>query len=157
MWGKAVSGSLKGTTLQDIPVTVAQWSDWKKKYPSTQVLSLNTGYLRDYGRNPYEGYTASDKLMFPLEKIRLELAPKARVVGIFLNGVAKAYSLEGLGRRKGGRMEDRFGETPVVIEWIQELDDVKVHDILGKPIPAVRTYWFVWQLFYPDTEVYTGA
>ena len=62
---QAVSGPMKGMKLQVIPAEHTEWADWKQRYPATQVLSIETGYERDYSRNPYAGYGMSRQLYFP--------------------------------------------------------------------------------------------
>jgi len=31
-----------------------------------------------------------------------------------------------------------------------------VFDVDGEEIPSTISYWFAWQAFHPDTEVYTA-
>jgi len=66
--GKPVVGPLidANISLPTLPLTITNWGTWKKNYPSTQVLSDDTGYLRDYGSGvSYQDYFASSELMFP--------------------------------------------------------------------------------------------
>lgn len=51
--GKAVAGPLTGTSLRLLPSTVTTWHQWREEYPATTVLSFQTGYQRDYSRDPY--------------------------------------------------------------------------------------------------------
>ena len=66
--GRPVVGELTGSGIQlkTLPVAITTWSNWLATHPNTTVLSLNTGYNRDYtpGR-PYGGYFSSAELMFP--------------------------------------------------------------------------------------------
>jgi hypothetical protein len=52
----AIAGVLTGTELDLIPVTMVRWADWRTAHPDGLVLSRETGFSRDYGRNPYVGY-----------------------------------------------------------------------------------------------------
>ncbi|MCA1783251.1 MAG: DUF3179 domain-containing protein [Dermatophilaceae bacterium] len=54
----AIAGVLTGTELDLIPVTTVRWADWRAAHPEGRVLSRETGFSRDYGRNPYVGYDA---------------------------------------------------------------------------------------------------
>ena len=54
----AIAGVLTGTELDLIPVTMVRWADWRTAHPDGLVLSRETGFSRDYGRNPYVGYDA---------------------------------------------------------------------------------------------------
>jgi len=54
--GKAIVGDLTGTNLEFLPSAIISWVDFKSKHPEGQVLSIETGFSRSYGRNPYSGY-----------------------------------------------------------------------------------------------------
>ncbi len=54
--GEAMVGPMTGTRLTPLPAQMATWADWQDLHPDTLVLSRNTGYQRDYGRNPFAGY-----------------------------------------------------------------------------------------------------
>ena len=63
--GKLADGSIE---LKRLPVVVSTWQAWHARHPDTQVLSLETGHLRDYTPgNPYGSYFASPDTMFPAE------------------------------------------------------------------------------------------
>ncbi len=70
---EAVTGSMAGTRLKLLPLEHTTWGDWRKRHPTTTVLSLETGFTRDYARNPYRGYENNPSLMFPV-------AQSARVI-----------------------------------------------------------------------------
>ena len=50
---KAVTGPMAGASLEILPAEHTSWEDWKTRHPDTQVLSFNTGYSRNYSRDPY--------------------------------------------------------------------------------------------------------
>lgn len=54
--GVAVTGDMAGTSLDLLPATETTWASWKKSHPQTVVLSFNTGYRRDYTRDPYSDW-----------------------------------------------------------------------------------------------------
>ena len=65
---KAVSGPLVNQELEVLPTTNTTWENWKDKYPDSFVLSEETGFNRDYSRNPYPDYSSSSNLYFPVSK-----------------------------------------------------------------------------------------
>lgn len=81
--GTAVAGFLTGTELERIPVATVPWGQWAAQNPDAWVLSKETGFDRDYGRNPYQGYdeAASDPFLFD-EEADPRLLPKERVVAV---------------------------------------------------------------------------
>ncbi|MEM6701324.1 MAG: DUF3179 domain-containing protein [Acidobacteriota bacterium] len=67
MAGSPVIGPLVGKDIQLRPgsVVTTRWKEWKRRHPDTKVLSLDTGYDRDYGEGvAYKEYFATDELMF---------------------------------------------------------------------------------------------
>ncbi len=81
--GRAVAGVLTGTELERIPVATVPWDQWLAAHPDGWVLSRQTGFERDYGRNPYQSYDQPDAEPFLFDgKSDPRLPPKERVVGI---------------------------------------------------------------------------
>src|SRR5437870_5629196 len=62
---RAIAGPLKGEKLTPVALTHTTWADWKARHPDTLVLSAETGFSRDYSRDPYAGYESSSRIMFP--------------------------------------------------------------------------------------------
>jgi Protein of unknown function (DUF3179) len=59
--GRAVVGTLIGEELEFIPMSTMGWGDFLEAFgPDAAVLSKETGFTRDYGRNPYVGYDNID-------------------------------------------------------------------------------------------------
>lgn len=149
----AVSGPQAGTRLQKLPAKRMSWKSWKKQYPQTRVLSTDTGYYRDYSIDPYEDYYRIGGIMFPVGDVRTDLTPKAQVLGININGQARAYPLSEL-KKHSGIIEDRLGGELIRIEVDAEGQVVDVTDANQKSVPHIYAYWFAWQAFHRETEVY---
>jgi hypothetical protein len=142
--------------VEKIPAERTLWKHWLKNHPQTTVLSTDTGYHRDYNTDPYEGYYRAQGIMFPVGDVRTDLAAKEMVLGVEVNGAAKAYPLSQLAR-KSGILKDEIGENPVQIVLSKEGQVMNVLDHQARTIPAIFAYWFAWQAFYLDTEVYAGV
>jgi hypothetical protein len=83
--GAPVVGALvgQGIELEPLHVVTTTWSEWKKRHPRTLVLSLETGYQRDYSEGAaYREYFSSDRLMFGVPKLDARLPNKAEVVAL---------------------------------------------------------------------------
>ena len=81
--GKPVVGPLidKGIELLTYPVVTTTWGEWEKQHPETEVLSLSTGYDRNYDEGEaYKNYYATDELMFPVPLMDQRLPNKAEVL-----------------------------------------------------------------------------
>ena len=61
----AVTGALMGQSLELLRSRITTWKAWREAHPETTVLSKQTGYDRDYGQTPYEGYETSDDALLP--------------------------------------------------------------------------------------------
>ncbi|MEM7724169.1 MAG: DUF3179 domain-containing protein [Pseudomonadota bacterium] len=94
--GEPISGPLvdSGITLAQRPVVITEWARWRDANPGTRVLSLDTGFVRNYGSGVvYQEYFASDDLMFPALVDEQENRQKDYVFGVRLAGGAKAWPL----------------------------------------------------------------
>ncbi len=115
--GEAIVGDLTGTKLQFLPSAIISWEDFKTKYPEGQVLSIQTGFPRSYGRNPYPGYDNINSYPFAfVGDLDNELPSMARVLGILLDdGSGGAFSLDLL--MEAQVLNETLGETPIAIFW----------------------------------------
>jgi len=91
----------------------------------TLVLSKDTGYVRSYGGDPYQGYYTSDEVWFPLEHRDQRLHPKTLVYGIVIGESQKAYPRETMTQH--GVINDQVGGTSVAVWGFQD-NPTRVYD-----------------------------
>ncbi len=151
---KAVSGKHKGKRLTSLPVVHTTWLDWKTQNPETLVLSRETGYSRQYDHSPYQDYLKQPKLMFPVSASSRRYHPKEDVFGVEINGQYKVYPFIEL-EKSARKFTDIINGQSVIIRYSKQHRSAAVYDDQGKQLPGVRTFWFAWYAFYPETEVYT--
>ena len=183
--GLAVVGESTGQLLEKIPMDTVMWKDWKKTHPDTQVLSRQTGFIRDYDRSPYGGYDTNSRIFFPINNKDDRLHPKEIVFGVEFDGVAKAYSDKDVKEEK--LINDVVNGVPIVVVLDNNLNTVKIFerildgetltfelsddkivdnngnewtvaDMNGK-LEVVDTFghfWFSWASFFQDTELYNA-
>lgn len=149
---KAVTGPAVGKELTWLPSEHLTWRAWQEKYPHTEVLSTNTGHRRNYRGNAYASYFASEKTMFPVPHSRKELLNKAWVIGVIIDGKAKAYPVNDLATDNA--IEDKVGNKQIIIHYDAEKRSPQVTDLQGAQIPSVMVFWFAWQAFYPQTDLW---
>ncbi|MEX0995598.1 MAG: DUF3179 domain-containing protein [Flavobacteriaceae bacterium] len=154
---EAVAGPLKGTNLQILPTANTTWKNWKERYPNTLVLSKDTGFNRNYSRNPYPGYDNSDAIYFPLANYDDRYPPKEYVIGIEVNGKFKAYPFSELDKLNKKEFTDVFQDKAFRIVYDSEAKSAEVFDENGNAYPAVTNFWFAWVAFHPDTFVFQGS
>lgn len=113
--GQAIAGELAGGQLQFYPAAIVSWQDFKSAYPAGLVLSRQTGYSRDYGRNPYAGYDNVNTAPFLYRGTPTPdtLPAVARVLTVAVNGEAVAYPYDVL--RQVRVVNDTVSDTPIVV------------------------------------------
>ena len=128
--GRPVVGALTGSgiTLKTRPVVITSWDEWKKREPKTKVLSLDTGFKRDYAPGAaYARYFESDKLMFPTRVDEKAFKAKAYV-----------FALRGQGREKAWPLA-YFEKAPVINDSIGETKIVLIGDVKTRTVRAYKT------------------
>ena len=115
--GRGVIGVLDGVQLVRVPAQVTSLADFAEAYPTGEVLSRETGFERDYGRNPYRGYDQEDDppMLLIGEDIDERLPPKARVVTFSVSDDIVAVPWARL--EEEGVVTATVGERDVVILW----------------------------------------
>ena len=88
LWGRPVIGKLadENIELERMSIVTTTWREWRKRHPDTKVLSLDTGYTRDYNEGAaYKEYFATDDLMFTVPKLDKRLKNKDEVLGLIFS------------------------------------------------------------------------
>ena len=110
---------------------------WSARYPDTRVLSLDTGFVRDYAEG---AATKVDRdwptTLFPVSHVDDRLPAKARVLGVIVDGAHRAYPLEALER--AGIVHDKIGGQPVVLLSAGRGLGVTVYDATGLTIDRLE-------------------
>ena len=117
--GRAVVGVLAGEQLEPIASPLMSWGEFAEAYPTGQVLDWTaTGFDRDYGHNPYEGYDNPDTKPFLFRGIVDDRErAKQRVVGISVGEAAVAYPLNLLADGERTVTPITVGDQDLVILW----------------------------------------
>jgi Protein of unknown function (DUF3179) len=152
--GEPVSGPLanSGMRLKIRPVTISTWKAWRAAHPDTRVLSLDTGFKRDYGSGiVYADYFASPELMFPaFVRDESRIKRKDYVFGIRELDVARAWPLAAFGEEK--IINDSFAGRPVVLIGNAATRTVRAYErggntfTSGKDETALKSGKEVWKL-----------
>lgn len=151
----AISGPLKGTRLAAVALTHTTWADWRRRHAATEVLSRDTGFQRDYDRDPYAGYDRIQRLMFDVEHRDDRFPLKEWVLGVELGGKSKAYPFSVLARAVNpkGELVDTLAGQRLRVRYDPEHGTAEAFDANGRTLPGVMAFWFAWVAFHPDTEV----
>jgi len=153
LMARAVTGPRIGERLKMLHIEHTTWRDWRQHHPQTRVLSRHTGYSRDYDHDPYAAYRRREGTMFPVRNADHRLPSKAWVIGLSLDGQARAWEVSAL-VRAGERRENWHGRQ-LIIRYYANGNRAEVMDAAsGRTLPTVSLYWFAWAAFHPETELY---
>jgi hypothetical protein len=112
--GEAVVGDLTGKKLRRLPAQMISFGQFASAFPKAQVLSQQTGFQRDYGRNPHFRYDTIDGRPSHFRgKPDPRLKPMERVIGVEIGNLAKAYPYSISRTRRV--IYDRLGAQELVI------------------------------------------
>ncbi|AGN00649.1 hypothetical protein L593_03490 [Salinarchaeum sp. Harcht-Bsk1] len=181
----AIAGDHVGHELQEFEVTWTTFGRWTGAHPDTAILSEDTGYVRDYGDDPYGEYNPKDAyyqnrgIFFDVTNEDDRLHPKTVVMGARTADGALAIEKEAI--RSAGVRETTVGGTPFVAVYEPSLDTAVVYrnaedrdlghdgerptvdgeafDPESLPLERVISFdamWFAWAADYPNTALVTA-
>ena len=112
--GEAIVGHHTGGTLRILPSQMIPFDQFQQSYPNGLVLSRDTGFQRDYGRNPYTGYEFGKGPIMPVRSSRpTTLRPMEKLVVVKNGKGYRAWPVSQLARN--GVIEDRLDGQPIVL------------------------------------------
>ena len=115
--GEAIAGDLTGTRLEFLPAAIVSWEDFRAAHPDGLVLSVETGYARAYGQNPYVGYDDVNNSPFHYRGPETpgQLRPMTRVLAVERNGDVVAFPYGTLEELRA--VNESVGGEEVVVLW----------------------------------------
>lgn len=183
MLASGLSGSHRGEFLEEFQVTWTTWERWRETHPDTVVLTEDTGFVRDYGGDPYGGYNppsgyySDENTLFAPLATDDRFEKKTVVLGVRNADGAMAVPKERVRERRivDGTVRDvRYVtvydpslDTGYVyrnpddqsVEYDDGLVTVDGEDFEPDSLPLEReiafdAMWFAWYGYYPSTVVH---
>lgn len=126
--GGGVTGVNRGRALRPVPLVMETWETWLKAHPDTVVLSIaRDSRASDFTRprstvtsrgieesdQPYGAYATKVSTYYP--RVVRGIVDGSRVLGVFLDGRAKAYALATLQRRRA--IDDLVARRPILVSF----------------------------------------
>jgi len=115
--GEAISGPLKGSSLELYPFVRTTWKEWRRRYPNTLVLKPLPGYdermpnlSRLIKKSMFSADGAAPAKAFGHDD---RLRPREVIAGLRVGTDEKAYALSQL--RIARVVNDRVGGVPVLV------------------------------------------
>ena len=112
--GKALEGSMAGTQMEMLPLTMTTWQQWLELYPDTTVLSDDTPYQNAYRTVEPGRAGIGPQFMSTIINWDDRLPENTLVLGVTAGGAYRAYPLDELARTSGVVNEELGGE-PIVV------------------------------------------
>jgi len=110
--GNAAAGELKGTKLKELPYEQTTLRAWLIKHPGSLILQPDPHFVSDYNDlKNYDRLQAVDKDSTLINKDTL--VRKSWVVGVVINGQAKAYDWRHLSKKH--LLNDSLEKTPLLL------------------------------------------
>ncbi len=155
--GEAIRGELTGAMLEVLPSDQMRFGEWRAQFPGGNVLSKETGIARVYGLDPYGSYyTDNDSLIGRISNEDDRLDRKEFVLGVVINGQAKAYHTDAV--KRDGTVRDVVAGETIIAEYDQTLDVVRIYqegdEGVRTRINPFANFWFSWAAVHPDTQLY---
>lgn len=135
--GKAVVGPLAGSSLRFLPSTVTTWGQWREQHPATTVLSFQTGYQRDYSRDPYGD--------LPLDR-RVALV-------VSIGTAATIYPYAEL-KKARPLIKDALGGTEFVIAFDSKNNTATVQGQKSDQLSHFVAFVADARAFYPEAKIF---
>jgi Protein of unknown function (DUF3179) len=108
--GKAIYGPLQGATLELVLSDELTFGEWRTEFPNGQVLAPVAKYTKEYEPN-WEPEVA--KLPVVISFPGTELKSRDVVIGLTINGVARAYPWETFAKQSP--VVDHVNGTPLLL------------------------------------------
>ena len=178
--GEAITGTLKGTTLPEIPRIQVTLKQWLELYPNSLIMQGDTTFAKEYSKDyAFERGFSKRKLT---GTDTASWGDKSWVVGVTVNGRSKAFDWNRLRRER--IVNEVVGGTPVVVVIGPDstsyfaferpsptarfavrgdsiVADGHAYALSGngtsgrlEPINASQEFWHSWRTFQPETERY---
>lgn len=152
--GEAVVGSLTGTKLALYPSQVIPFKTVRERYPQAEVLSTDTGYIRDYSLYPYGNYNSTSDLYFPVSITDTRLPAKEIMYIVNFNDRSVAFKVSDLKPGVVARVNVAGKELSVELKN----GEITASSLGGTPLPSYTAMWFAWAVYHQkDGVVWTAA
>ncbi len=114
--GEGIIGEWTGDDLDVFPLATVSWATFRDANPDGVVLSRDTGFDRDYGRNPYPGYDDVDGVPFLFQgEVDGRYTALTRIVGVEADEEAVGIPLQDL--RDARVITGEIAGKPLVALW----------------------------------------
>jgi cytochrome c biogenesis protein CcdA len=138
--GRSLAGEFVGTELALRPFQLLTLGEVRARHPDALVLSADTGYTRDYERNPYGDYEVNDQFLFAPSTLDERYPPKLIMAAFLVNG--ERVAIPWLALREAGELIAEVAGDEVTARAVG--GELEVLDADGRVVPFYFEMWFSW-------------
>lgn len=137
MLGRSVTGAPPGLELTHHPIHWSTWRNVKALELDGKVLTTNTGYLREYGGDPYgshelnSSYYFNDTVLFPLMAETDTWFPKKTVTGLRIG--QRNFVLDPIELREAESILFKWENQSYLIFWDEGLETTRIFNQTDYP------------------------
>ncbi len=110
--GKAIQGPMQGKRLNAVFCDELTFATWRQEHPEGRVLRPDEKVASQYEAEDWESQYEKFRVVTPVDPADT-LKPRTLLVGIDINGTAKAYPVEAL--QKQQLILDEIGDSPIFV------------------------------------------
>jgi len=151
---QAITGDSAGERLVVHPYQVLRWNVVRDNYSQTEVLSRETGFSRNYDRNPYINFYHEKDIMFPLTHTDDTIETKELIRGVVIDNIPAAFTVLDIMTSDEQTKTETIGEETITATYNSTMATIEFTDNSGEQIQSYEAFWFCWVAHYPQTELF---
>jgi len=150
--GATLAGSFHPAELSLEPFQLLTIGEIRTIYPDAQVLSEDTGYPRDYARNPYAGYEDDNRFVFEPSGINTTFPPKT--IMVVFRSDELTFAAPWLALREANQATVSTEDKNFTLT-VSEVGELNIRDGSNSTYPFYFEMWFSVAMQNPDIVVIT--
>lgn len=147
--GKALAGKYFGQELQRVSFQLLTIGEVRTKYKDASVLSEDTGYNRNYDRNPYSRYDEKEDFIFSPSLNDSSYPSKTIFVAFKVEDIPVA--IPWLVIQEGKTYQTKINNQ--IISFRKENKDLVITDDKNRIIPFYFEMWFSWAVQHQNKRI----
>ncbi|MBT8216732.1 MAG: DUF3179 domain-containing protein [Acidimicrobiia bacterium] len=130
--GEGLVGEYAGEQLTFVPSSISNFGDYARRHPDGLVLGPDQGFGRQYGYNPYIGYSSRSTPygFFNAADLDTRYAALERVVNVTVDGTTRAYPFSVI--EPLGAVNDTVDGADIVVLWGGDTADALDNDQIAR-------------------------
>lgn len=146
--GTAVVGDRTGEKLTVYPSQVLSFKTFKSKWSNGKVMSMDTGFSRNYDLYPYGDYNNNDDVYFPISVKDTRFPAKEIMYVVNAYDHSVSFPVKQLSESSISVDVNGNKVVGVIIDG-----EIVVKDDSGKILPGYHEMWFSWAVHHQEDGI----